>query len=50
MQDIEKFIRGFSRFQEQYLKEPTALDSLRQASIRAPWSSAAAMRASIRRC
>lgn len=30
MQDIEKFIRGFSRFQDQYLKEPTALDSLRQ--------------------
>lgn len=29
MQDIEKFIRGFGRFQQQYLSEPTALDSLR---------------------
>jgi len=29
MQDIEKFIRGFSRFQQQYLSEPTARDSLR---------------------
>lgn len=30
MQDIEKFIRGFSRFQQQYLSEPTRLDSLQQ--------------------
>jgi carbonic anhydrase len=30
MQDIEKFIRGFSRFQQQYLREPTRLDSLSQ--------------------
>ena len=30
MQDIEKFIRGFSRFQKQYLSEPAVLDSLRQ--------------------
>lgn len=30
MQDIEKFIRGFSRFQKQYLSEPAALDSLRR--------------------
>lgn len=30
MQDIEKFIRGFARFQQQYLSEPTALDLLRQ--------------------
>ncbi|MFK3741472.1 carbonic anhydrase [Massilia sp. TN1-12] len=30
MQDIEKFIRGFARFQQQYLSEPTLLDSLRQ--------------------
>lgn len=30
MQDIEKFIRGFARFQKQYLSEPAALDSLRQ--------------------
>lgn len=29
MQDIEKFIRGFSRYQQQYLSEPTLLDSLR---------------------
>lgn len=30
MQDIEKFVRGFRRFQEQYLSEPAAFDSLRQ--------------------
>ncbi|MCA1855542.1 carbonic anhydrase [Massilia oculi] len=30
MEDIEKFIRGFSRLQKQYLSEPAALDSLRQ--------------------
>jgi carbonic anhydrase len=30
MQDIEKFIRGFSRFQQRYLSEPTALAGLRQ--------------------
>lgn len=29
MQDIERFIRGFSRFQQQYLSEPHTLDSLR---------------------
>ena len=29
MQDIEKFIRGFGRFQQQYLNEPTALDNLK---------------------
>jgi carbonic anhydrase len=30
MQDIEKFIRGFARFQQQYLSEPRALDHLSQ--------------------
>lgn len=30
MQDIEKFIRGFSRFQEQYLSEPAMFNSLRE--------------------
>lgn len=30
MQDIEKFIRGFSRFQQQYLNEPATFDTLRQ--------------------
>lgn len=30
MQDIERFIRGFSRFQQQYLREPSVLDTLRQ--------------------
>lgn len=29
MQDIEKFVRGFSRFQQQYLAEPTVFNSLR---------------------
>ncbi|CAH0180579.1 Carbonic anhydrase [Massilia sp. Bi118] len=29
MEDIERFIRGFGRFQQQYLREPAALDSLR---------------------
>lgn len=28
MQDIEKFIRGFSRYQQQYLSEPTSLGNL----------------------
>jgi carbonic anhydrase len=30
MQDIEKFIRGFTRFQQQYLSEPALFDSLRE--------------------
>ncbi|HYD95809.1 MAG TPA: carbonic anhydrase [Noviherbaspirillum sp.] len=30
MQDIEKFIRGFSRFQQQYLAEPSRFESLRE--------------------
>lgn len=30
MQDIEKFIRGFSRFQQQYLSEPALFDSLKR--------------------
>lgn len=30
MQDIEKFIRGFSRFQQQYLSEHALFDSLRK--------------------
>lgn len=30
MQDIEKFIRGFSRFQQQYLSEPAIFASLRK--------------------
>lgn len=30
MQDIEKFIRGFNRFQQQYLAEPGRFDSLRE--------------------
>jgi len=30
VQDIEKFIRGFSRFQEQYLTEQALFDSLRE--------------------
>lgn len=29
MEDIERFIRGFGRFQQQYLREPAALDNLR---------------------
>ena len=30
MQDIEKFIKGFCRFQKQYLSEPAMFDSLRK--------------------
>lgn len=30
MEDIEKFIRGFNRFQQQYLSEPALFDRLRE--------------------
>ena len=30
MQDIEKFIQGFCRFQQQYLSEPSMFESLRE--------------------
>lgn len=30
MQDIERFIRGFNRFQQQYLSEPAMFNSLRE--------------------